>query len=152
MNKITFTKFLLILFFVSSCGYSPIFSTKYSDFSIIEIVSTGDNKLNRILNNKLNNYKGSDGEKIISLSIATNLDREVSSKDTKGNPKTYKIMISSKILVKDTAGNINEKLFSKSVNYNNRNNKFELRKFENETAKNITEKISEEIIIYLQSI
>tara|TARA_B100001996_G_scaffold361217_1_gene327795 strand:- start:82 stop:537 length:456 start_codon:yes stop_codon:yes gene_type:complete len=151
MNKI-FIKFLVILIFISGCGYTPIFSNKNSSFSIKEISSVGDNKLNRIINNKLNNYKGSDGEKIISLSIATNLDREVSSKDTKGNPKTYKIMISSKILVKDTAGNINEKLFSKSVNYNNRNNKFELRKFENETAKNITEKISEEIIIYLQSI
>ena len=151
MNKI-FVKFFVVLIFISGCGYSTIFSNKNSSFSITEISSSGDNKLNRIINNRLNNYKGSDGEKKISLSIVTNLNKEVSSKDTKGDPKTYKITISSKILMKDTVGNINEKVFSKSTNYNNRSNKFELKKFENETAKNLTEKISEEIIIYLQSI
>ena len=151
MNKI-FVKFFVVLIFISGCGYSPIFSNKNSSFSITEISSSGDNKLNRIINNRLNNYKGSDGEKKISLSIVTHLNKEVSSKDTKGDPKTYKITISSKILMKDTVGNINEKVFSKSTNYNNRSNKFELKKFENETAKNLTEKISEEIIIYLQSI
>ena len=31
-------------------------------------------------------------------------------------------------------------------------NKFELKKYENETLKNLAERISEEIIIYLQSI
>tara|TARA_B100001029_G_C14688904_1_gene248711 strand:+ start:72 stop:527 length:456 start_codon:yes stop_codon:yes gene_type:complete len=151
MNKI-FIKFLTILIFVSGCGYSPIFSNKNSNFSLQEINSTGNNRLNRIINNALNNYKGSNSEKNISLTIFTDLKKEISSKDTKGNPKTYKIEVNSKILAKDSMGNVNEKEFSKSTNYNNRSNKFELKKFENETTKNLAEKISEEIIIYLQSI
>ena len=57
MNKIIFIKFLIILFFVSNCGYTPIFSNKNSSFSIIEIKSTGNNRLNKILKNKLNNPK-----------------------------------------------------------------------------------------------
>ncbi len=151
MNKI-FIKFLTILIFVSGCGYSPIFSNKNSYFSLQEINSTGNNRLNRIINNALNNYKGANSEKNISLTIFTDLKKEISSKDTKGNPKTYKIEVNSKILAKDSIGNVNEKEFSKSTNYNNRSNKFELKKFENETTKNLAEKISEEIIIYLQSI
>jgi len=152
MNKIIFTKFLIILFFVSSCGYTPIFSNKNSNFSIIEINSTGNNKLNKILINKLDKYKSTNGKKRFSLKIDTNLKKEIASKDTKGNPKTYKMDVNLKIYAKDEKDNLKEKSFFKSINYNNRNNKFKLNKYENETAVNLTEKIAEEIIIYLQSI
>jgi len=152
MNKIIFTKFLIILFFVSSCGYSPIFSNKNSNFSIIEINSTGNNKLNKILINKLDNYKSTNGKKRFSLKIDTNLKKEIASKDTKGNPKTYKMSVNLKIYAKDEKDNLKEKSFLKSINYNNSNNKFKLNKYENKTAINLTEKIAEEIIIYLQSI
>ena len=152
MNKVIFTKFIIILFFVSSCGYAPIFSNKNSNFSITEIKIAGNNKLNKVLINRLDNYKSIDGKKIFSLKINTNLKKEVASKDTKGNPKTYKMNINIKIYAEDEKNNLNEKSFSKSINYNNSNNKFKLKKFENETAKNLTEKIAEEIIIYLQTI
>ena len=152
MNKIIFTKFLIILFFVSSCGYTPIFSNKNSNFSITEIKASGNNKLNKILINKLDGYKSINSEKRFSLKIDTNFKKEVASKDTKGNPKTYKMNVNLRIYVEDEKNNLNDKSFSKSINYNNSNNKFKLKKFENETAKNLTEKIAEEIIIYLQSI
>ncbi len=64
MNKIILTKLFIVFFFISGCGYSPIFSNKNSNFSIIEIGITGNNKINNIINNKLNNYKNSDGKKI----------------------------------------------------------------------------------------
>ena len=105
----------------------------------------------KIINNKLSNYKDSDSEKNISLTINSDLKREISSKDTKGNAKTYRIEVNSQIVVKDSSGNVKEKLFSKSLNYNNQPNKFELKNFEKETTKNLSEKISQEIIIYLQS-
>lgn len=152
MNKIIFIKFLIILFLVSSCGYTPIFSNKNSSFSIIEIKSTGNNKLNKILKNKLDSYKSTNGKKLFSLKINTNLKKEIASKDTKGNPKTYKMDINLKIYAKDEKNNLKERSFSKSINYNNSNNKSKLKKYENETAENLTEKIAEEIIIYLQSI
>ena len=60
--------------------------------------------------------------------------------------------INLEIYAKDEKNNLKEKSFSKSINYNNSNNKSKLKKYENETAENLTEKIAEEIIIYLQSI
>ena len=80
------------------------------------------------------------------------LNKEVSSKDSKGNPKTYRINLKSNIVILDSKGNENNKLFIKSIDYNNKNNKSELKKLENETSKNLAEKIAEELIIYLQSI
>ena len=84
--------------------------------------------------------------------MTTNLNKEIISRDTKGNPKTYRIILKSDILIKDLNGSVRNKLFSKSIDYNNKSNKSELKKYENETSKNLAEKISDEIIIYLQSI
>ena len=63
MIKKNLVKLLILLFFISGCGYSPIFLNKKSDFSIYELSASGNSKLNKIINSRLNNYKGSDGSK-----------------------------------------------------------------------------------------
>ena len=152
MIKNSLLKILILLFFIPGCGYTPIFSNKDNNFSIYELSISGSVKLNKIISSKLNYYKGSTGSKIFSVSMETYLNKEVASRDSKGNPKTYRINLGSNVSVKDSNGNINRKLFSKSVDYNNKSNKSELKKYENDTSKNLTEQISDEIIIYLQSI
>ena len=152
MIKKNLINILILLFFLSGCSYSPIFSNKNSNFSIYELSASGNNKLNKIISSRLNNYKGLDSTKKYSLTIETNLNKEISSKDSKGNPKSYRINLVSNILVKDLNGIIKNKSFSKSVDYNNRSDKSDLKKYENETSKNLADKISDEIIIYLQSI
>ena len=152
MIKKNLIKLLILLFFIYGCGYSPIFSNKNSNFSIYELSVSGNSKLNKIINSRLNKYKDSDNQKKFSLTIETYLNKEVASRDSKGNPKTYRINLESNISIKDLNGNIKNKSFSKSVDYNNKSNKSDLKKYENETSKNLAEKISDEIIIYLQSI
>ncbi len=152
MIKKNLIKLLILLFFIYGCGYSPIFSNKNSNFSIYELSVSGNSKLNKIINNKLNKFKGSDNQKNFSLTIETYLNKEVASRDSKGNPKTYRINLESNISIKDLNGNVKNKSFSKSVDYNNRSNKSNLRKYENETSKNLAGKVADEIIIYLQSV
>ena len=152
MIKKNLLKLLIFLFFIYGCGYNPIFTNKKTNFSIYELSTSGNNKLNKIINGKLNSYKNSDGNKKFSLSIETFLKKEIASKDSKGNPKTYRINLTSNLSVKDSAGDIKKKSFSKTIDYNNKSNKSQLKKYENETSKNLAEKISDEIIIYLQSI
>ena len=76
MIKKNLIKILILLFFLSGCGYSPIFSKKNTNFSIYELKSSGNNKLNKIINSRLNNYKGSDGAKKYSITIETNLNKK----------------------------------------------------------------------------
>ena len=151
MIKNNLIKLLILLFFVSGCGYSPIYKSKNSSFAIIKLGTTGDNKLNRILSEKLAYYKDTNANKQLSLTINTSLRKEVSSKDSKGNPKTYRINLETNIIVIDSKENKKNKLFIKSIKYNNKTNKSDLKKLENEISKNLAEKIAEEIIIYLQS-
>ena len=141
-----------MLIFLSSCGYTPIFSKKNSSFSINEMIISGDKTINKIINSKLNNYKNLEGKNLFSLNINNTLKKSISSKDSKGNPKTYRINISSEVFVKDSNGKKTEKIFSKSFDYKNDDAKFELKKYENKTTKNLAEKISIEIINFLQSI
>ena len=152
MIKKNLIKILILLFFLSGCGYTPIFSKKNSNFSIYELSASGNNKLNKIINSKLNNYKDLDSPKKFSLIIETYLNKKISSKDSKGNPKSYRINLVSDISIKDSNGIVKNKSFSKSIDYKNKSNKSDLKKYESEISKNLAEKISDEIIIYLQSI
>ena len=152
MIKKNLIKFLILLFIVTGCGFTPIYTSKNSNFAITQLGTTGDNKLNRIIIEKLANYKDANASKQLILTINTSLNKEVSSKDSKGNPKTYRINLKSNIVITDSKGNETNKLFIKSIDYNNKNNKSDLKKLENETSKNLAEKIAEEIVGYLQSI
>jgi len=152
MIKKNLIKLLILLFFISGCGYSPIFSKKNTSFSIYELSASGNSKLNKIINNRLNNYKGSDGKRKFSLTLETHLNKEIALRDSKGNPKTYRVNLLSNISIKDFDGTVKNKSFSKSVDYNNKSNKSNLKKYENNTSINLAEKIADEIIIYLGSI
>ena len=151
MIKKNFILLIIFLFFLNGCGYSPVFSKK-TNFSIIELAVNGDKKINKIIINKLNNYKGLEAEKSFLVIINNKFDKQISSKDSKGNPKTFKINVTSKIKVKNSNGEIYETMFSKSINYDNKSDKFDIKKYEAEIIKNFGNKISEEIIIYLQTI
>ena len=150
MNKIII-KFLIILVLLSGCGYKPIFSSKNTNFAIAEIETSGDNKLNKILNNRLNIYKNSKAKKKYYLNINTNVEKKISSKDSKGNPKTFQLKVITKANIRDEKDNNKEKIFIKTVNYNNNDNKLDLKKYERQSSESLVEKISEEMVIYLQT-
>ena len=152
MIKKNLIKLLILLFFVSGCGYTPIYTSKNSSFAITQVGTTGNIKLNRIISEKLANYKDANASEQLTLNISTSLNKKVSSKDTKGNPKTYRINLKSNVVIIDSKGIEKNKLFIKSIDYSNKNSKSDLKKLEDKTSKNLMEKIAEDIIVYLQSI
>ena len=97
MIKIKLVKLLIFFFLISACGYSPIFSNKENNFSVVILSSTGNNKLNKILEKKLSKYTGIDNDKFFTLEIDTKLNKTISTKDSKGNPKTFTINSNSTI-------------------------------------------------------
>ena len=100
----------------------------------------------------ISKLKSLHSQNLFSLNINSISIKSISSKDSKGNPKTYRINISSQVLVENSNGKKTEKIFSKSFNYKNDDDKSGLKKYENKTTKNLAEKISIEIINFLQSI
>tara|TARA_Y100000590_G_scaffold17258_1_gene20684 strand:- start:338 stop:793 length:456 start_codon:yes stop_codon:yes gene_type:complete len=149
LKNITILFFILIV----GCGYQPIFSSKDVNFSIGKIEVKGNEKLNRILIKNLQNYKKiSKGTKLYDLKIITEDKKIISSKNTKGDPKTFRIEIINELEVLNNNILISKKIFKENQNYNNKSSKFELNEYEEKTLNNLVEKISEDIIIFLQSL
>ena len=57
----------------------------------------------------------------------------------------------TKANIRDEKDNNKEKIFIKTVNYNNNDNKLDLKKYERQSSESLVEKISEEMVIYLQT-
>ena len=102
--------------------------------------------------NKLEIYRDKNSNKKIELEINSKINKTTTSKDTKGDPKTFRIEIISQIKVTKEEKIYLEKIFSKSSNYNNSSNKFELKQYEENLKINLIDKISEDIVSYLQKL
>ena len=152
INK--FNKISILLFFIlTSCGYSPIFSAKSTNFKILNLSLEGNKKINRIIDNKLKNYKKNQkAERIYVVKINSKKNKKIISKDTKGNPDKFNLELLVSIEVENQDNNKNKKNFIKNISYNNLSNKFELSEYENNIEESLALNISEEIIIYIQSL
>ena len=143
----------IIFIIITNCGYQPIFSSNNSKFSIGKITTIGDKKLNKILVKQLENYKlFNNKSKVYNLTIRTNTIKQITSKDTKGNPKTYKFEIVNEIEVYNKNKLLFTKKFIKNKNYNNIESKFDLKKYENNLLNNLVKKNIEDIVMFLESI
>ena len=153
MMKIFKLNYLILsFFFIVSCGYQPLYLNKETNFYIYKINSFGDKQINKALINRLEIYKDKNNNKKIELEINSKINKTTTSKDTKGNPKTFRIEIISQIkVIKEEKINL-EKIFSKSTNYNNSSKKFELSQYEKNLKINLIDKILEDIVSYLQTL
>ena len=143
---------LIIFIFITNCGYSPLYSVKNRNinFKIGKINITGDRDLNQNIVDQLNNVKSKDKNNniIYNLTIDTGIEIIVTSKDSKGNPKTYK-MISTVNLTTIKEGKEYNLGVESVENYNDISSKFELENFEDNLKRNSASKITQEIILYL---
>ena len=150
---ITTLSFVLLL----SCGYEPIYSKKKinSDynFSINSINYIGDNKVNLILKNQFQKILNKERQSTeLNLNLNSRVEKIVTSKDKKGNPKRFsiKIIIALKVFENDILKG--EKKFEEKFEYNNRANKFDLKQYEKNITDNLSSELSDKINTYLNSI
>ena len=80
-----------------------------------------------------------------------NYFKSISSKNKKGDPEVFNIKIEVNIILNSPGKKLN-KSFNETISYNNQSSKFELKKYENQIIKNITQKISQDIILFFRSL
>ncbi len=149
MKKIIYT--FLIFLFASSCGYQPM-AFKNADLSIKLDELGGNSKINYIIKNRLKIYEEKNNNYNLEI-VDSNIDKIVASMDTKGNPKSYQLSVELIInLKKNTDIIIKDKNFFATTNYNTISSKFDLKKYEDNLIENLTEKISDEIILYINTL
>ena len=153
MKKIFLCIYFCLLF--SCAGYEPLFSTKNLSFYIEGIKNVNNDVITKKISKNLNSDKlKSKNKNIYTLEIESNLKNNISSKDSKGDPLTFNMTINVKVKVFDEKSSlpINILRFSKSVNYNNQSNKFNLNEYKETIKENLANKISQEILIGIQSL
>ena len=149
-NKIFF---LVIFMFLAQCGYQTVYSNKNSNFSITDVKILNDQNIGRQIKNRLgvlsNATKNSDN---YYLEIDSKFEKTTASKDKQGNPDTFNLIVNVKVTLTNNKNFKETKIFSEGINYDNSDNKFSLRKYENSLKENLTDKIIDNLLIYLQSI
>ena len=150
MKKIILILSLLIL---ANCGFKSILTTKNVNFKINKIEIQNNDSVSLKIKKKLQIYTRNDSpDKIYNLKINSKKNRAITSKDTKGNPLTYEITISTELEIFIEDKFIKKIAFKKDFNYNNRSNKFSLKQYEKSTTTNLINQITENIMINLLSI
>ena len=145
-------QFTFLLIFLNNCGYTPIYSQKGQSFQINNIETFGDLKVNRLLYNKFKAYRNNpDAMDSLNLKIDSTVDETIIAKDKKGNPSQFSIRLSVSLETTDSLNNKLEINFSENITYDNSDNKFDLRKYEDNLIKNMTEKIFSEMLLFIQS-
>ena len=143
----------LFVLFLNVCNYQPIYSSKNVNFSIVKFESSGDNKINKLLIKKLEIYKNENlNTAKYNLNINSEVNKNISAKDKKGNPTTFTLKIAFKIEIENSLGEKKLTAFEETTSYENNVNKFELKKYENSIKRNMIESINENIILYLQNL
>ena len=149
MNKV-FSKIIIIAFILvtTSCSYKPIFSEKNYNFQIDELILSGDEDVNRIIDRQLTMIKKSQNlnKKNFSVIINSIKNKEIISNDSKGDPLKFEISININYKILESGQIILERDIEKSNIYNNKSDKFELDQDEISITTNLSEKISDNII------
>ena len=143
---------ILTLIILNNCGYTPIYSKKNYNFEIKNIEMLGETTINKLLSNKLKVYEDNpEAKNSLSLIINSQSFKTTITKDKKGNPTQFSMSINVDVKVIDDSNNQTETTFSENITYDNSNNKFDLRKYEDNLVKNMSEKIFSELTLFIQT-
>ena len=141
--------FIFLIFFFNSCGFSPLYLNNNDvNFSIENVVYTGDRDLNDFLKTNLKRYKNEKIDNKISIEAKSTFRKIVLSKDGAGEATNYQLEAEVIFLISplDKKIKINEKKTIDSMN-----DKFEesryIRSIKQNFASSIANKLSSELVI-----
>ena len=144
-------KIILIccLFFLTNCGYNPLYSSKNSsDILINKIETAGEKKINRQILSLLSLDEVGELENSYILNINTKKNKRIVSKDKQGNASVYNLNLEINILLNKDNQKV-AKTFTSDFSYNTQKNKFELSREENKILNNLVESMVEKIILFI---
>ena len=146
---IRFAKYFIIYLVLVSCGFQSIYVSDKSNFSFNKSNALGEIKISKEIINNLKGLKRDDGE--YELIIETIFKKNVSSKNKKGDPEVFDMSVDVNVTLKKDSDILSNR-FREKLSYNNIKSKFELKQHENNLKSNLVKEISQDILIYLNSI
>ena len=141
---------LLSTLYLTSCGFTPIYSKKNLDFQINNIQFEGDREIKAILLSNLSAYKTKKKDKYnYDLNIKSEKNVEIASKNTKGEATVYKININSTVEVFLDDKLLLTKHYNNSSIYSSEKKIIKMKEVESRNLSNLSSKLASEIILTL---
>ena len=141
---------LLSTLYLTSCGFTPIYSKKNLDFQINNIQFEGDREVKAILLSNLSAYKTKEKAKNnYDLNIKSEKKVEIASKNTKGEATVYKININSIVEVFLDDKLLLTKHYNNSSIYSSEKKIIKMKEVESRNLSNLSSKLASEIILTL---
>ena len=150
MNKIINYTLLFFLFLLLSCAYEPILGNRNHDFSINVNKINGDQEINSIIVNNFYNIK--EKEKKYDLTISSTKVKNIISKDSKGDPAIFELIINVNYSVKKDGKTLIVNKINRTTTYNNITDKFKLENYEKNIISNLSRNISDKILFSISEI
>tara|TARA_Y100001970_G_scaffold78489_1_gene99937 strand:- start:3631 stop:4092 length:462 start_codon:yes stop_codon:yes gene_type:complete len=148
-------KIVIICLFtlIIGCGYQPIFNDRTDKFSIKTITSNNENTIFFKIKNNLKRYIDDQNNiNTYDLIISSNSNRLTKSKDKKGNPQTYEIVVVVKVDVYKKQTSFSSREFKEIFSYPRNENKYNQKQYEKSLISDLTNKIIQDINSYLIAI
>jgi len=141
---------LLSTLYLTSCGFTPIYSKKNLDFQINNIQFEGDREIKAILLSNLSAYKTKKKDKYnYDLNIKSEKKIEIASKNTKGEATVYKININSTVEIFLDDKLLLTKHYNNSSIYSSEKKIIKMKEVESRNLSNLSSKLASEIILTL---
>ena len=133
-----------LVFFLTQCGFSPIYiKNTNTNFSIENVSYKGDRDLNNFLKINLDGYKNRKSDRKILIEATSEYKKTILTKNTASEVTNYKLVANVTFLIKSTNKKINitEKKIISSMD-----DKFEEARKERATKQNFARSISNKLI------
>ncbi len=141
---------LLIFFLTSSCGYQSLYSNKnLNNYSFNQIELLGNKDINRRVISATSIREDKNDYTYEKISIKSEKNIIETSKDSKGQPDSFKMMLKLDISIINNGKTLKERKFLEEFSYKNLDNKFDLSQYEIDVQNSLVDRIVEELIIYL---
>ncbi len=143
--------FIILLLFLTSCGYSAIYKNADSNNLLINIIGMqGDTDMNNLISNELELYSNQNSSNKFDLNINTSYEKKIISKNTSGAAASYQL--STKVEFTITTKNDKEKiLLAEKFNIENNTDSFAQKSYEDIIKRNFASSIREKLILKLSS-
>ena len=112
-----------------------------------------NNKISRNFAKSVETFSNQTSNSVYNLLIETSSSRSTASKDSKGNPSVFNLILRIDITLTNSK-NLNEikKSFSESINFNNIDDKFKLRTTEETLINQMSQNILQKTLSFLATV
>ena len=144
---------ILIIVFLSGCGYTPLYSSKDSNYKVISLKSNINNNLTNYIQNSIDVLSNENAGKELNINFDYIEEISIILKDAKGNPSKNRLKVIIDLSIFDVKNNlIASRKFSENFEYNIDDNKFNLKQYEKNIKINLIEDITQQILEFLANL